>query len=98
MHAPSTSTTTTTVQDGPSPTPPTIQQDQVEAFSEGEVVSRREAPRRVQVDHPPSRIIGDTMSVRHGRGPEMLLTLLIQLLLLPLSRKTLDTRYLIRIG
>jgi hypothetical protein len=58
-HVPSTSTTTTTVQDGPSPTPPTIQQDQVEAAVEGEVSSRREAPRRVQVDHPPSVIIGD---------------------------------------
>jgi hypothetical protein len=58
-HVPSTSTTTTTVQDGPSPTPPTIQQDQVEAAAEGEVVSRREAPRHVQVYHPPSRIIGD---------------------------------------
>jgi hypothetical protein len=58
-HVPSTSTTTTTVEDGPSPTPHTIQQDQVEAAAEGEVVSRREAPRRVQVDHPPSRIIGN---------------------------------------
>jgi hypothetical protein len=29
----------------------------VEAAAEGEVVSRREAPRHVQVDHPPSRII-----------------------------------------
>jgi hypothetical protein len=47
------------VQNGPSPTLPTIQQDQVEAAIEGEVASRREAPRRVQVDHPPSRIIGD---------------------------------------
>jgi hypothetical protein len=59
VHVPSTSTTTTTVQDGPSPTLPTIQQDQVEAATEGEVVSKREAPRRIQVDHPPSRIIGD---------------------------------------
>jgi hypothetical protein len=59
MHVPSTSTMTTTMQDGPSPTPPTIQQDQVEAAAEGEVVSRREALRHVQVDHPPSRIIGD---------------------------------------
>jgi hypothetical protein len=59
MHVPSTSATTTTMQDGPSPTPPTIQQDQVEAAAEGEVASRREAPRRVQVDHPPSVIIGD---------------------------------------
>jgi hypothetical protein len=58
-HVPSTSTTTTTVQDGPSPTPPTIQQDQVEAAVEGEVDSRQEAPRRVQIDHPPSRIIGN---------------------------------------
>jgi hypothetical protein len=32
---PSTSTTTITVQDGPSPTPPTIQQDQVEAALRG---------------------------------------------------------------
>jgi hypothetical protein len=47
------------VQDGPSPTPPTIQQDQVEAAAEGEVFSRPEAPRRVQVDHSPLRIIGD---------------------------------------
>jgi hypothetical protein len=39
-----------------------------------------------------------SMSVQHGRGPEMLLTLLIQLLLLSLSRKTLDTLYLILIG
>jgi hypothetical protein len=31
----------------------------VEAAAEGDVVSRREAPRRVQVDHPPSRIISD---------------------------------------
>jgi hypothetical protein len=59
MHVPSTSTTMTTVQDGPSPTSPTIQQDQVEAAAEGKVLSRREAPRRVQVEHPPSRIIGD---------------------------------------
>jgi hypothetical protein len=32
--------------------------NRVEAVAEGEVVSKREAPRRVQVD-PPSRIIGD---------------------------------------
>jgi hypothetical protein len=31
----------------------------VEAVVEGEVVSRREAPRCVQVYQPPSRIIGD---------------------------------------
>jgi hypothetical protein len=34
-HVPSTSTTTTTVQDGPSPTLPTIQQDQVEQLLRG---------------------------------------------------------------
>jgi hypothetical protein len=33
--------------------------DQGEATVEGEVASRREPPRRVKVDHPPSRIIGD---------------------------------------
>jgi hypothetical protein len=58
-RVPSTSTTTTIVQDGPSPTPPTIQEDQVEAAAKGEVASRLETPRRVQVDHPPSVIIGD---------------------------------------
>jgi hypothetical protein len=58
-HVPSTSNTTTMVQDGPSSTPPMIQQDQVEAAAEGEIASRREAPRRVQVYHPPSVIIGD---------------------------------------
>jgi hypothetical protein len=58
-HVPSTSTTMTTVHEGPSLTPPTIQQDQVEAATEGEVVSRREAPRRIQVDHPHSRITSD---------------------------------------
>jgi hypothetical protein len=98
MHVPSTSTTTTMMQDGPSPTSPMIQQDQEKAAAEGEVISRREAPRHVQVDHPPSRIIGDIMSVRHSRGPEMLLTLLIQLLLLLLSQNTLYMHYLILIG
>jgi hypothetical protein len=42
--------------------------------------------------------LATSMSVRHSRGPEMVLTLLNQLLLLPLSRKTLDARYLILIG
>jgi hypothetical protein len=58
-RVPATSTMTTTVQDGPSPTPPAIQQDQVEVAAEGEVASRREGPRRVLVDHPPSVIISD---------------------------------------
>jgi hypothetical protein len=64
-HVPSTSATTTTVQDGPFPTPPTLQQDQVELAAEGEVVSRREVPRRVQVDHPPLK---DQMATREGGG------------------------------
>jgi hypothetical protein len=52
-------TTSTTVVDGPSPTPMTTNQDRGEAVVEGEVAWRREPPRRVQVDHPASRIIGD---------------------------------------
>jgi hypothetical protein len=52
-------TTSTTVMNGPSPTPTTTNQDQGEATVEGEVASRREPPRRVQVDHPASSIIGD---------------------------------------
>jgi transposase InsO family protein len=52
-------TTSTTVMDGPSSTPTTINQDQGEAIVEGEVASRREPPGRVQVDHLASRIIGD---------------------------------------
>jgi hypothetical protein len=52
-------TTSTTIEDRPSPTPITTNSDQGEAAVEGEVASRREPPRRVQVDHPASRIIGD---------------------------------------
>jgi hypothetical protein len=37
-------TTSTTIEDGPSPTPTTINQDQGEAAVEGEVASRREPP------------------------------------------------------
>jgi hypothetical protein len=62
-HAP---TTSTTVVDGSSPTPMTTNQDQGEAEVEGEVASRREPPRRVQVDHPASRIIDD-MNLRTTR-------------------------------
>jgi hypothetical protein len=50
-------TTSTTVVDRPSPTPTMTNQDQGEATVEREVASRREPPRRVQVDHPASRII-----------------------------------------
>jgi hypothetical protein len=52
-------TTSTTVMHNPSPTPTTTNQDQGEAAVEGEVASRREPPRRVQVAHPAPRIIGD---------------------------------------
>jgi hypothetical protein len=52
-------TTSTTVVDNPSPTHTTTNQDQGEATVEREVASRREPPRRVQMDHPASRIIGD---------------------------------------
>jgi hypothetical protein len=52
-------TTSTTVMDDPTPTPTTTKQDQGEAAVEGEVASRREPPRRVQVDHPALKIIGD---------------------------------------
>jgi hypothetical protein len=37
-------TTSTTVMDGPSPTPTTTNQDQGEAIVEGEVASRRNLP------------------------------------------------------
>jgi hypothetical protein len=47
------------VVDGPSPAPTTTNQDRGEATVEGEVASRREPPRRVQVDHPASSFIGD---------------------------------------
>jgi hypothetical protein len=52
-------TTSTTMMDGPSTTPTTTNQERGEADVEGELASRREPPRRVQVDHPASRIIGD---------------------------------------
>jgi hypothetical protein len=52
-------TTSTTVVNGPSPTPATTNQGRGEATAEGEVASRREPPWRVQVDHPASRFIGD---------------------------------------
>ena len=53
-------TTSTTIENGPSPTPTTTNPDQGEAAVEGEVASRREPPRRVQVDHPASRIVPNT--------------------------------------
>jgi hypothetical protein len=52
-------TTSTTVMDGSSPTPTTTNQDRGQATVDGEIASWREPPRRVQVNHPTSRIIGD---------------------------------------
>jgi hypothetical protein len=46
----------------------------------------------------PQESSATSMSVRHSRGLEMLLTLLIKLLWPPLSRKTLDMLCLILIG
>jgi hypothetical protein len=97
-HVPSTSTTTTMVQDGPSPTPPTIQQDQVEAAAEGRLSPGERHQDAFKLIIYPQESSATSMRVRHGRGPEMLLTLLIQLLLLPLIRKTLSMLYLILIG
>jgi hypothetical protein len=86
------------VEDGPSPTPPTIQQDQVEAAARGRLSPGERHRGAFKLIIHPQESSATSMSIRHGRGPEMLITLLIQLLLLLLSRKTLDTLYLILIG
>jgi hypothetical protein len=52
-------TTSTMIEDGPSPTPTTTNQVQGEATIKWEVASRRELARRVEVDHQASRIISD---------------------------------------
>jgi hypothetical protein len=52
-------TTSTTIENETSPTPTTTNPYQGKSVVEGEVASRREPSRRVQVDHPASRIIGD---------------------------------------
>jgi hypothetical protein len=44
-------TTSTTIEDGPSPTPTITNPDQGEAAIEGEIASMREPPQLVQVDH-----------------------------------------------
>jgi hypothetical protein len=86
----------TTVQDGPSPTPPTIQQDKQLLRGRLSLSERHQGALKLIIH--PQESSATSMSIRHGRGPEMLLTFLIQLLLLPLSQKTLDTCYLILIG
>jgi hypothetical protein len=91
-------TTSTMVMDGPSPTPTTTNQDQGEAVVEGEVASRQEPPRRVQVDHPASRIIGDmnerTTQSRVRNNSHFAHASFVA----TLCPKTLDTHYLIIIG
>jgi hypothetical protein len=91
-------TTLTTVVDSPSPTPTTTNQDQGEAIVEGEVASRREPPRRVHVDHPASRIIGD-MSERTTRSRVRNNSHFAHAAFVTtFESETLDTHYLIRIG
>jgi hypothetical protein len=91
-------TTSTTVVDGPSPTPMTTNQDQEEAIIEGEVASRREPSRRVQVDHPASKIISD-MNERTAWSRVQNNSHFAHAAFFPLlSPKTLDTHYLITIG
>jgi hypothetical protein len=52
-------TTSTTIENGPSPTSTTTNPDQGEAAVDGEVALRREPARRVQVDHPALGIINN---------------------------------------
>jgi hypothetical protein len=86
------------VQDSPAPTLTTIQQDQVEAAAEGEVVSRREALRRVQVDHPSSLIISNINERTTRSRSRNLSHFAHSASIANLSRKTLDTPSLILIG
>jgi hypothetical protein len=49
-------TTSTTIEGKPSPTPTMTNPNQGKVAVEGEVASRQEPPRQVQVDHPASRM------------------------------------------
>jgi hypothetical protein len=91
-------TTSTTVVDGPSPTPTTTNQDQGEAAVEWEVASRREPPRRVQVDHPASRIIGDMNEHTTRSRVRNNYHFTHAAFVATFEPKTLDTHYLIIIG
>jgi hypothetical protein len=62
-------TTSITIENDPSPIRRMTNPDHGEAAVEGEVVLRREPPRRVQVDHPALRIIGD-MNERTTRSEQ----------------------------
>jgi hypothetical protein len=84
--------------DGPSPTPTTTNQDQGEAAVEWEVASRREPPRRVQVDHPASRIIGDMNEHTTRSRVRNNYHFAHAAFVATVEPKTLDTHYLIIIG
>jgi hypothetical protein len=81
----------TMVQDGPFPTPPTIQQDQVEVAVEGRLSLGESHRGTFKLIIHPQESSATSTNERQGQGIGMILTLLIQLLLLSLTRKTLDT-------
>jgi hypothetical protein len=97
-HAPEaecipTTSPTTTTERGPSTSCTTTvqQEDQArEAEVEWEVVSRHEAPRRIQEVHPLSKIIGNRDERTTRSRSRNSLILLMLLLLPPLSPRTLD--------
>jgi hypothetical protein len=94
-----TTSTTTTVEGGPSTSWTTTvrQEDQVrEAEVEGEVVSRREAPKGFKKCIPYRRSLGTSTNVPRGQGPEIPLISLMLHMLPPLSQRTLDTFYLMQ--
>jgi hypothetical protein len=103
-HAPEaecvpTTSPTTTTEGGPSTscTMTVQQEDQArEAEVDGEVVSRPEAPRRIQEVHPYRRSLGASTNVPRGQGLEIPLISLMLHLLPPLSPRTLDTLYLMQ--
>jgi hypothetical protein len=105
-HAPEaecvpTTSPTTTTEGGPSTSWTTTvrQEGQArEAEVEGEVVSRREAPQRIQEVHPLYSIIGDIDEcTTRSRSRNSLISLMLHLLP-PLSPRTLDTLYLMQTG
>jgi hypothetical protein len=91
-------TTSTMVMDDLSPTPTMTTLDRGEATIEGEVASRREPPRRVQVDHLASRTIGD-MNERTTRSRVRNNSHFAHAAFVAtFEPKSLDTHYLIIIG
>jgi hypothetical protein len=90
-------TTSTTIENGPSPTPTTTIPDQGEAAVEKEIPSRREPPGEFKLIIQLRGSPGISTNGLLGRGFETVLTLLMLLLSLPLSPNTLDMPYLILI-